>query len=624
MFGRKKEITQKFIEKTDEQDNSKIKVESKKDKLDNSLQSKNADDNFIFYGSNNKFAKQIEIYATLKDTQEKIQKDNLVMILIDSTSSIEYLSLKICESFSQYPEYQGLEGLRALNLTKMNDQKSLAPEGKVEDLLRNGDIIYLDLVSNEIWIKVVMNMTSVINKHFKLIISLDVKIKNETTFKQLRYKLLKCGIMCYLDKRSKSEHHFHNVISDFKIWTSVHGNVNENKLKNIDDMTVKQLFSFKSSVKLEIKFFPLEFILFQKLKILSIPKDIIKKNVSLQKFKQLKFRELLNNRKFIKEKKYIFNFFKNLFQTKDALPKCYIYSIDENINATNTSESNAGTRNNSEINVLDDIDNLKINSTNSKSIFNWSDLGRISDAANSISEIIEDNEKMTLIILPPKEEKNDMLIKPTSQKKKRLYRNSIDRNINSIFSDLEFGIIKEENDDGSSDDDIKTNTRKKSVDANDADLTLKPSNNLNLNIINEKDNDNDNDSDDDLKYKIFKQQNTLNTKKRTNTKKISSDYFDMFFEKEKFLDFVSGLYLINIYKGALERNTIPTFRKLKIDEKKISSVNKRRKKKKYVDKSIFYNTVFSVKRLNIELGVFSFCVLGILIFLSYLLSDTYL
>ena len=624
MFGRKKEITQKFIEKTDEQDNSKIKVESKKDKLDNSLQSKNADDNFIFYGSNNKFAKQIEIYATLKDPQEKIQKDNLVMILIDSTSSIEYLSLKICESFSQYPEYQGLEGLRAIKLTKMNAEQSLPQEGKVEDLLRNGDIIYLDLVSNEIWIKVVMNMTSVINKHFKLIISLDVKIKNETTFKQLRYKLLKCGIMCYLDKRSKSEHHFHNVISDFKIWTSVHGNVNENKLKNIDDMTVKQLFSFKSSVKLEIKFFPLEFILFQKLKILSIPKDIIKKNVSLQKFKQLKFRELLNNRKFIKEKKYIFNFFKNLFQTKDALPKCYIYSIDENINATNTSESNAGTRNNSEINVLDDIDNLKINSTNSKSIFNWSDLGRISDAANSISEIIEDNEKMTLIILPPKEEKNDMLIKPTSQKKKRLYRNSIDRNINSIFSDLEFGIIKEENDDGSSDDDIKTNTRKKSVDTNDADLTLKPSNNLNLNIINEKDNDNDNDSDDDLKYKIFKQQNTLNTKKRTNTKKISSDYFDMFFEKEKFLDFVSGLYLINIYKGALERNTIPTFRKLKIDEKKISSVNKRRKKKKYVDKSIFYNTVFSVKRLNIELGVFSFCVLGILIFLSYLLSDTYL
>ena len=620
MFGRKKEITQKFIEKTDEQENLKIKDESKKDKLDNYLQSKNSDDNFIFYGSNNKFSKQIEIYATIKDPQEKIQKDNLVMILIDSTSSIEYLSLKICESFSHYPQYQGLEGLRALNLKKMNDEKSLALEGKVEDLLRNGDIIYLDLVSNEIWIKVVMNMTSVINKHFKLIVSMDVKIKNETTFRQLRYKLLKTAIICYLDKRNKSEHHFHNVVSDLKIWTSVHGNVDDNKLKNIDDMTVQQLFSFKSSVKLEIKFFPLEFILFQKLKILSIPKGVIKKNVSLQKFKQLKFRELLNNKKFIKEKKYIFKFFKDLFEEKNALPKCYIYSIDEDIN-TSTIESNTDTINNSELKDVDEVDNLKFNQLKNNSLF-YSDASRNSLNIN-ISEIVEENEKMTLIILPPREDKNEIIIKKTSHKKRRMYRNSIDRNINSIFSDLEFGIIKEESDDDSSDKDNKTNLKKKkSIDDNEIDFSLKPTINLNLNLINDK--DNDNDSDDDLKYRILKPQKSLNEKKKQNAKKSSCDYFEQYFEKEKFLEFLSGLYLININKGALEKNTIPTFRKLKIDEKKISSMGKRRKKKKNVDKSLFYNTIFSVKRLNIELGVFSMFVLGLLLFLSYLLSDTYL
>ena len=620
MFGRKKEITQKFIEKTDEQENLKIKDESKKDKLDNYLQSKNSDDNFIFYGSNNKFSKQIEIYATIKDPQEKIQKDNLIMILIDSTSSIEYLSIKICESFSQYPQYQGLEGLRALNLKKMNDEKSLALEGKVEDLLRNGDIIYLDLVSNEIWIKVVMNMTSVINKHFKLIVSMDVKIKNETTFRQLRYKLLKTAIICYLDKRNKSEHHFHNVVSDLKIWTSVHGNVDDNKLKNIDDMTVQQLFSFKSSVKLEIKFFPLEFILFQKLKILSIPKGVIKKNVSLQKFKQLKFRELLNNKKFIKEKKYIFKFFKDLFEEKNALPKCYIYSIDEDIN-TSTIESNTDTINNSELKDVDEVDNLKFNQLKNNSLF-YSDASRNSLNIN-ISEIVEENEKMTLIILPPREDKNEIIIKKTSHKKRRMYRNSIDRNINSIFSDLEFGIIKEESDDDSSDKDNKTNLKKKkSIDDNEIDFSLKPTINLNLNLINDK--DNDNDSDDDLKYRILKPQKSLNEKKKQNAKKSSCDYFEQYFEKEKFLEFLSGLYLININKGALEKNTIPTFRKLKIDEKKISSMGKRRKKKKNVDKSLFYNTIFSVKRLNIELGVFSMFVLGLLLFLSYLLSDTYL
>ena len=146
--------------------------------------------------------------------------------------------------------------------------------------------------------------------------------------------------------------------------------------------------------------------------------------------------------------------------------------------------------------------------------------------------------------------------------------------------------------------------------------------NLNLNLINDK--DNDNDSDDDLKYRILKPQKSLNEKKKQNAKKSSCDYFEQYFEKEKFLEFLSGLYLININKGALEKNTIPTFRKLKIDEKKISSMGKRRKKKKNVDKSLFYNTIFSVKRLNIELGVFSMFVLGLLLFLSYLLSDTYL
>jgi hypothetical protein len=519
MFGRKKEITQKFIAKTNEQDNLDIKDVTKEDKLDNPLQSKNSDDNFIFYGSNNKFSKQLEIYATLKDSQEKIQKDNLVMIIIDSTSSIEYLSLKICEGFSQYPEYQNLEGLRAINLTKMNDEKNLALEGKVEDLLRNGDIIYLDLISNEIWIKVLMNMTSVINKHFKLIVSMDVKIKNETTFKQLRYKLLKSGIMCYLDKRSKSEHRFHNVVSDLKIWTSVHGNIDETKLKNIDDTPVKQLFSFKSSVKLEIKFFPLEFILFQKLKILSIPKSIIKKNFLFQKFKQLKFRELLNNKKFIKEKKYICNFFKNLFESKNSLPKCYIYSISEDINTTEASTEKYSDiqRTNSESKDTDELENIKINSSNNKSLFNWSDIGRNSDYIN-MSEIAEENEKMTLIILPPhSEEKSELIMQANSSKKKRrLYRKSIDRNINAIFTDLEFGIIKEENDDDISESEIKLDERKKSEIITEQDFSYKPSNNLQLKFLNKDDDDIDNDNI----YKNLKPQKTIKEKKKIIFKKI--------------------------------------------------------------------------------------------------------
>ena len=112
-------------------------------------------------------------------------------------------------------------------------------------------------------------------------------------------------------------------------------------------------------------------------------------------------------------------------------------------------------------------------------------------------------------------------------------------------------------------------------------------------------------------------------KKHSAIKRNLCDDFEKFFEKEKFLDFLTGLYLIFIEKGVLEKSTIPEFRKLKIDEKKINSLNKRRKKKKLVDYSAIYESIFSVKRLNIELGVFSIFILIFLMIFSYLLSNTY-
>ena len=632
MFGRKKEITQKFIEKTnDVQENSEEKDEPKKEKIENPLESKDSD-NFIFYGENSKFSKQLEIYATLKDSQEKIQKDKLVLTVIDSSASIEYLSMKICENFSQFPEYQNLEGLRAINLTKINDEKILPPEEKVENVLRNGDIIYLDLISNEIWIKVIFNMTSVINKNSKLIVSMDVKIKNEITFRQLRYKLMKSGIICFLDKCNKSDNLFHYVISELNISTSVHGNIDDKKLRSIDEMTIKQLFNFKSSMKLEIKFFPLEFILFQKLKILSIPKALNKKSMLWEKFKQLRFRELLNNKKYQKEKKYIFDFFKNLFKTKDSLPKCYIYSLEEDLNA-NTTENNIekvseNIINNSETGGLEESENIKMNQSNNifnKSLFNWSEMGKSSLENINISSIGDDLEKIALIILPPKqEEKNEIVPNPNpkkSKKRRSKNRKSTDRNYKLNFSDLEFGIISEENDEDASDDKtLKEGNKRKISDYNYPDKnTFKSEKKLSFEFL-----DKDNDMDDNNIYINLKPKNSNKKgKKHSAIKRNLCDDFEKFFEKEKFLDFLTGLYLIFIEKGVLEKSTIPEFRKLKIDVKKINSLNKRRKKKKLVDYSVIYESIFSVKRLNIELGVFSIFILIFLMIFSYLLSNTY-
>ena len=79
-----------------------------------------------------------------------------------------------------------------------------------------------------------------------------------------------------------------------------------------------------------------------------------------------------------------------------------------------------------------------------------------------------------------------------------------------------------------------------------------------------------------------------------------------------------------IQKGALERCKDPSYRGIKIIEKKNKSIiNKKRKKKKH-NNSISFNTrEYPVKRINFEIGIFSLFIVGILFFLSYLITITY-
>ena len=399
-------------------------------------------------------------------------------------------------------------------------------------------------------------------------------------------------------------------------------------------MTVKQLFNFKSNIKLDIKFFPLEFILFQKLKILSIPKSDNNKKANFYwlNFKELRFRELLNIKKYSKEKKYIFNFFKNLFKSNntDILEKFYIYSLDEDINKNTTDNSteriSLNIINNSESKDTEELENLKIERTNS-ALFNWTDIGRASSFYN-LSVIKEENQKMTLIILPPKrEEKEEPLIKSNLNEKKRSKKRKVtDHHSNFNFSGLEIGVIKEENEEEETVDFYPRKHKNVVRKISDLDLnesSFKFNNKYNFEIIDNKGFEQDDENFLNNLIQSGNDKRINKDKKNLSDKKSLIDKFEKYFEKDKFLEFLSGLYLINIERGALERSTIPIFRNLKIDEKKISKMNKRRKKKKYIDYSVIYQTIFSVKRLNIELGIFSVFVIIILIFFAYLLGDTF-
>lgn len=649
MFGKKKEITQKFIAKPEEETDQESSISPKKDRARNSIQD-NGDNNFIFYGSDNKFSKQLEIYATLKEYANVIQDSKnkkLVLTIVDSNSPMEYLSFKIRDSFSQFPEYQDLEGFTVKDLTKMDEEKNLPTEGKVGDFLRNGDIIYFDLVSNEVWIKVNISMTNIINRSKRLNVTMNVKMKNECIFRELRIKLLKYGIMCFLKKYSKDN--FHYIISKFILSHSVHGDIDENRLKTFENMRIKQLFKFKDRMNVDIHFYPLEFILFKRLKTISRPKKEKsgRKKSAWERFKILRFKELLSNPIYIREKLYIFNFFKDLFMDKSLSSNCYIYSIDND----NTQESKDDTydiKYDKKDSSDNDFTNLNINNINENEYENNSNNSNKNNESmnNNISFLnksktldsnyfkknntflFEEN-KFSLLIDAPNEDldQNDYEVPKHkySSNNMMIYK---EFNDNKIINEEDDESDKEkENENGN---DVFVHKFRKKSFKKYRQSKKKPYGTLDFEILDK--NDLLEEDEEVIVYKDLKPRKIF--KKPTpdpnmklwgfmNKVNLCSD-FESYFDRNKFITFICGLFKIYIKKGSLERSNIPVVRGFKIEEKKIMAVNNKKRKKRKSKISIsFYGSMFPVKRLNFEIGIFSFFILAIFMFFSYLISYTY-
>ena len=121
---------------------------------------------------------------------------------------------------------------------------------------------------------------------------------------------------------------------------------------------------------------------------------------------------------------------------------------------------------------------------------------------------------------------------------------------------------------------------------------------LDFEIIDKKDIIKNND--EMIIYKDLKPKEIIKKPLAVNANKINlCKDFDQYFEKAKFIDFLSGLYLMNIQKGTLEKCTIPKFRSFKIVEKKNLSFNAKKKRKKRVNS---YTTTFLNQTLKLQIN----------------------
>ena len=184
---------------------------------------------YKFYDLENKFEERIEIQAILNNNNSY----KVIVILNSKNTTIEYLGVKIAEQMEKFHEFENLEGLKAINLTKRTDKgiSKLPITGDITEFINDGDIIYCDLITQEYWVKTTIKMNS---PYANLLIKLDIKFRLDTMIKKLRFLLMKLGINFWIDSATKLEDFNHYIFTSINFKTLKAKNNIDYSISNIN------------------------------------------------------------------------------------------------------------------------------------------------------------------------------------------------------------------------------------------------------------------------------------------------------------------------------------------------------------------------------------------------------
>jgi hypothetical protein len=168
---------------------------------------------YKFYDEN-KPQERIQIEAILN----KNNSYKVLVIINDKNSTIDYLCMEIAEQMEKYSQFENLEGLKAINLTKKTEKGflKLPITGEISEFISNGDAIYCDLITEEYWVKSTIKINSI---NTNLIINLDIKFRLESMIKKLRFLLMKLGINYWIDTVSELDDHYHYIFTSLNFKT---------------------------------------------------------------------------------------------------------------------------------------------------------------------------------------------------------------------------------------------------------------------------------------------------------------------------------------------------------------------------------------------------------------------
>ena len=188
---------------------SEVNVSSKK--TDN--KESGDDSKYIYYTeseSDDKFISQLEIYIKPNNYPDK-----KILIIAKKGINFEDLYRQIEENFKSISEFKTISNLSIKHYSKSigEERIKLPLTGPVEKYLKSGDIIFCDILSEEIWMGTFFKLEV---NNFRKVLKVEYKIPKRLNFKHIKFILLKAGISLFYEeiKNNNLDNSFNYYLKD--------------------------------------------------------------------------------------------------------------------------------------------------------------------------------------------------------------------------------------------------------------------------------------------------------------------------------------------------------------------------------------------------------------------------
>ena len=222
--------------------------------------------NYIYYNQSEvedeQFINQIEIYIKPNNYPEK-----KILVMVKSEVTFEQLYKQIEDNFKLTPDFKTISNLKIRNFTMVfGDARIRLPlTGPINKYIKSGDLIYCDIISQEIWMTTYIKFEVLKYKNFRKTLRVEYKVQKKYNFRQIQIILLKAGLSLFYDLIKNEElldSSLNYYLKNFTIY--------KKKKKNLSNNVSKE-YIYESIVSMNFEIF--EELIHEQLKLNQVDKD---------------------------------------------------------------------------------------------------------------------------------------------------------------------------------------------------------------------------------------------------------------------------------------------------------------------------------------------------------------